>query len=70
MSVGSWVSRFVGLARERISGEARVEDLLVLLPGEIFDFVVAAAGVPVGGDGAWGLELGDVVGETEAQAVV
>ena len=68
-----WAHGLVGLWNWRgewIRGEARVEDLLVLLPGEIFDFVVAAAGVPVGGDGAWGLELGDVVGETEAQAVV
>lgn len=50
--------------------EARVEDLLVLLPSEGADFVVATTGVPVGGDGAWGLELGEVVGETKAEAVL
>lgn len=60
----------MGLARERLSGETRVEDLLVLLPGEIFDFVVATAGVPVGGDSAWGLELGEMFGEAEAEALL
>ena len=55
---------------ERLNGEARVEDLLVLLPGEIFDFIVATAGVPVSGDSAWVLEFGEVFGETEAEAVL
>ena len=41
-----------------MDGEARVEDLLVLLPSEIFDFVVATTGVPVSGDSAWVLEFG------------
>lgn len=44
--------------------------MLVLLPSEGADFVVAAAGVPVGGDSAWGLELGEIFGEAEAEAVL
>ena len=32
-----------------MDGEARVEDLLVLLPSEGADFVVATTGVPVSG---------------------
>lgn len=55
---------------ERLNGEARVEEGLVLLPSEGADFVVATTGVPVGGDGAWGLELGEVFRETKAEAVL
>ena len=55
---GLMVSRFVELARGEVGREARVEDLLVLLPSEIFDFVVATTGVPVSGDSAWVLEFG------------
>jgi len=56
--VGSWLVGLWNWRGERLDGEARVEDLLVLLPSEGADFVVATTGVPVSGDSAWVLEFG------------
>lgn len=41
-----------------------------MLPSEGADLVVATTGVPVGGDGARGLELGEVFREAKAEAVL